>query len=65
MNWFFLQIDTSAAVSQAAAGVAGQEQQISIMDLLSKGGILMIPLALLLVVAIFVFIERLLYIRTS
>jgi biopolymer transport protein ExbB len=65
MNWFFLQIDTSAAVSQAAAGVAGQEQQISIMDLLSKGGILMIPLALLLVVAIFVFIERLLYIRKA
>jgi biopolymer transport protein ExbB len=65
MNWFFLQIDTSAAASQAVAGVAGQEQQISIMDLLSKGGILMIPLALLLVVAIFVFIERLLYIRKA
>ena len=66
MNWFFLQIDTSAAAAQAAAaGVAAQEQQISIMDLLSKGGILMIPLALLLVVAIFVFIERLLYIRKA
>ncbi len=64
MNWFFLQIDTTAA-AQAAAGVSGQEQQISIMDLLSKGGILMIPLALLLVVAIFVFIERLLYIRKA
>lgn len=63
MNWFFLQIDTSAAVQ--AAGAAGQEQQISIIDLLSKGGILMIPLALLLVVAIFVFIERLLYIRKA
>lgn len=65
MNWFFLQIDTSAAAAQAAAGVTGQEQQISIMDLLSKGGVLMIPLALLLVVAIFVFIERLLYIRKA
>lgn len=65
MNWFFLQIDTSAAAAQAATAVSGQEQQISIMDLLSKGGVLMIPLALLLVVAIFVFIERLLYIRKA
>lgn len=63
MNWFFLQIDTSAVAAQAAA--AGPEQQISIMDLLSKGGVLMIPLALLLVIAIFVFIERLLYIRKA
>ena len=65
MNWFFLQIDTSAAAAQAAATVAQPEQQISIIDLLSKGGVLMIPLALLLVVAIFVFIERLLYIRKA
>jgi biopolymer transport protein ExbB len=65
MNWFFLQIDTSAAVAQAANTVAQPEQQISVIDLLSKGGVLMIPLALLLVVAIFVFIERLLYIRKA
>jgi biopolymer transport protein ExbB len=63
MNWFFLQIDTTAAAAQAAAAVP--EQEISIMDMLSKGGILMIPLAFLLVVAIFVFIERLLYIRRA
>lgn len=65
MNLFFLQIDTSAAAAQAANTVAQPEQQISIIDLLSKGGVLMIPLALLLVVAIFVFIERLLYIRKA
>jgi biopolymer transport protein ExbB len=65
MNWFFLQIDTSAAAAQAANTVAQPEQQISVIDLLSKGGVLMIPLALLLVVAIFVFIERLLYIRKA
>lgn len=65
MNWFFLQIDTSAAAAQAATAVSGQAQEISIMDLLSKGGVLMIPLAFLLVVAIFVFIERLLYIRKA
>jgi biopolymer transport protein ExbB len=64
MNWFFLQIDTSAAVTQAVTATE-PAQQISIMDLLSKGGVLMIPLALLFVVAIFVFIERLLYIRKA
>ena len=65
MNWFFLQIDTSAAAVQAANSITPPAQQISIIDLLSKGGVLMIPLALLLVVAIFVFIERLLYIRKA
>jgi biopolymer transport protein ExbB len=65
MNWFFLQIDTSAAAAQAASSLNQPAQQISVIDLLSKGGVLMIPLALLLVVAIFVFIERLLYIRKA
>lgn len=65
MNWFFLQIDTSAAAAQAATALNQPAQEISIIDLLSKGGVLMIPLALLLVVAIFVFIERLLYIRKA
>jgi len=65
MNWFFLQVDTSAAAAQAASSIVQPEQQISVIDLLSKGGVLMIPLALLLVVAIFVFIERLLYIRKA
>jgi biopolymer transport protein ExbB len=63
MNWFLLQIDTSSVALQTASSAPAQ--QISIMDLLSKGGILMIPLAILFVVAIFVFIERLLYIRKA
>ncbi|HSB94352.1 MAG TPA: MotA/TolQ/ExbB proton channel family protein [Flavitalea sp.] len=63
MNWFLLQIDTSSVALQTATSAPAQ--QISIMDLLSKGGILMIPLAILFVVAIFVFIERLLYIRKA
>jgi len=65
MNWFFLQIDTAANAAQAAAALVPAEQKISIIDLLSKGGVLMIPLAILLVAAIFVFIERLLYIRKA
>lgn len=64
MNLFFLQIDTSAAAVQAANAIQ-PVQQISIIDLLSKGGVLMIPLGLLFVIAVFVFIERLLYIRKA
>lgn len=64
MNWFFLQIDSAAAAAQAANTVT-PAPEISIMDLLSKGGVLMIPLAVLFVVALFVFIERLLYIRRA
>jgi biopolymer transport protein ExbB len=64
MNLFFLQIDTSAAAVQAANAIQ-PVQQISIIDLLSKGGVLMFPLALLFIIAVFVFIERLLYIRKA
>ena len=64
MTWFFLQIDTSAA-AKAASALVPTEPKISIIDLLSKGGILMIPLALLFVIALFVFFERLIFIRKS
>lgn len=65
MNWFFLQIDTAASSAQAGASLVQPETQISIMDLLSKGGVLMIPLGILFVIAVFVFIERLMYIRKA
>ena len=64
MNWFFLQVDTVGAALQAATAVT-PVKEISIIDLLSKGGVLMIPLALLFVAAIFVFFERLFYIRKA
>jgi hypothetical protein len=54
MNWFFLQIDSAAAAAQAANTVTQTAPEISIMDLLAKGGVLMIPLAVLFVVALFV-----------
>jgi biopolymer transport protein ExbB len=65
MNWFFLQIDTSAAAARAASAIVQTEPKISIIDLLSKGGILMIPLAILFVIAVFVFFERLIFIRKA
>lgn len=64
MNWFFLQVDTSAA-ARAASALVQTEPKISIIDLLAKGGVLMIPLALLFVIAVFVFFERLIFIRKS
>ncbi len=63
MNWFLLQIDTTANALQSVSNLPAKE--ISLMDLLSKGGVLMIPLALLFVAAIYVFIERMMYIRKA
>ncbi len=63
MNWFFLQIDTATQSVNNLATVS--DPDISIMDLLSKGGVLMFPLALLFIIAVFVFIERVLYIRKA
>jgi biopolymer transport protein ExbB len=68
MNLFFLQVlidsakikDSLARVAQLAA-----QQKESLWDILIKGGPLMIPLAILLVIAIFVFIERYLAIKKA
>jgi len=68
MNLFFLQVlidstkikDSLARVAQVAA-----QQKETLFDILTKGGPLMIPLAILLVIAIFVFIERLLAIKKA
>lgn len=57
MHLFFLQTDSTAA--------ATSPQMQSMWDILIKGGVLMIPLALLFAGAIFFFIERLLYIRKA
>ncbi|RYY15174.1 MAG: MotA/TolQ/ExbB proton channel family protein [Chitinophagaceae bacterium] len=63
MNWFFLQIDTLKNSTQALPVAPAPE--ISIIDMLTKGGVLMIPLALLFVIAIFIFFERLIYIQKA
>jgi biopolymer transport protein ExbB len=63
MNWFFLQIDTLKNSVQALQPAAAPE--ISIIDMLTKGGVLMIPLAVLFVIAIFIFFERLIYIQKA
>ena len=57
MQLFFLQVDSSA--------VNASPQMQSLWDVLYKGGVLMIPLALLFAAAIFFFIERLIAIRKA
>src|ERR1700754_471559 len=57
-----LQIDTMQKVAQA---IPAAPEKISMWNLLEKGGWIMYPLYLLLIVAIFVFIERLIAIRKA
>lgn len=45
-------------VASAATGAVTADQQIKLLDLLVKGGVLMIPLGVLSVIAVFAFVER-------
>jgi biopolymer transport protein ExbB len=67
MIWFLLQIDTRQIADSSASAIAAQPaaEQISLWGLLAKGGFIMYPLYLLLVVAIFVFFERLIAIKKA
>src|SRR5690625_1580124 len=59
--WIQMQPDTSAGDTAAIAdslSLAAQQERMSLFQLLMEGGILMIPLAVLSVVAIFVIAER-------
>jgi len=58
MQLFLLQADTTSIT----AGVPATQ---SLWDVLLKGGVLMIPLALLFIAAVFFFIERLIAIRKA
>ena len=62
MNLFLLQITDTArrlADSTSAAAAAGTPgQELNLINLLFQGGVLMIPLFLLLVLAIYFFFER-------
>lgn len=68
MNLFFLQVVLdSAKIKDSLARVAmvAAQQKENLWDILIKGGPLMIPLAILLVIAIFVFFERYIAIKKS
>ena len=55
-----LQIPTDSTAVEVAT-----QQSISTWDLALKGGVIMIPLALMFIVAVYVFIERLMTINTA
>ena len=68
MNLFFLQVLIDSAKikdSLARAALVAAQQKENLWDILSKGGVLMIPLAFLLVLAIFVFFERYIAIKKA
>lgn len=68
MNLFFLQIiiDSSKIMdSLARASIIPAPGKQNLLDILERGGPLMIPLALLLITAVFVFIERVMAINKA
>ncbi len=69
MNWFFLQVGSPvhAAVDSVKAlqTATATTPSMNVMEMLGHGGPLMIPLALLLVLAVFFFFERLIAIRKA
>ena len=54
--------DSISAIQSAAQEV---QAELSVWDLCLKGGFIMIPLAILLIVSIYIFIERYLVIRKA
>jgi biopolymer transport protein ExbB len=68
MNLFFLQVVIDSAKIKDSLERAGQlatAQKENLWNILGKGGVLMVPLALLLVIAVFVFFERYIAIKKA
>jgi biopolymer transport protein ExbB len=62
MIHFLLQISTLPADTLA---VGGERESLAIIDLLIKGGFMMIPIFILSIVAVYVFVERIMTIRQA
>ncbi len=64
---FLLQISMASDTLQAAVGTADApiEKMLSLWELSKAGGIIMIPIAILSVIAIYIFIERFLTIKKA
>jgi biopolymer transport protein ExbB len=63
----FLQDALTTAADSTAVNLAssGASQAISPLDLVMKGGFIMIPIALLFILALYIFFERYLYIKRT
>ncbi|TFG41521.1 MAG: MotA/TolQ/ExbB proton channel family protein, partial [Bacteroidia bacterium] len=56
---------TISALSEPIAAISSSGQATTILDLLMKGGIIMIPIVLLSILSFYIFIERIVYIRRT
>jgi biopolymer transport protein ExbB len=54
-----------SVLAEPVAAISSTEQATTILDLLMKGGIIMIPIVLLSIISFYIFIERIVYIRRS
>ncbi len=59
----FTLLQTPAVAATAAVAPEAHATQLNIFDLVLKGGVIMIPIALLSILAIYIFVERLLFIK--
>ncbi len=60
-----LQVVTLDSTAVSNAGTAATTKELSLLDLLMKGGWIMVPIGILLFIAIYLFIERYLYIKAA
>jgi biopolymer transport protein ExbB len=68
MNLSFILLQITTAGTGAAAdtvAVASESNELSFLDLVMKGGFMMIPIFLLSLISIYLFVERFLYIRQN
>lgn len=54
-----------SALAEPVAAISSSDQATTILDLLMKGGIIMIPIVLLSIISFYIFIERIVYIRRT
>lgn len=54
-----------SALAEPVAAISSSDQATNILDLLMKGGIIMIPIVLLSIISFYIFIERIVYIRRT
>ena len=64
-NSIFLQIQVTQSLTGAASQTASKVPPLSVFDLTIKGGIMMIPLFILLLLAVYIFIERFLVLNKA
>jgi len=54
-----------SAFYEPAAAISSSDQATTLLDLMMKGGVIMIPIVLLSLISIYIFIERMAYIRRT